>query len=328
MKDGGTFSPDQLRLICKQKGSKKPLEGSAIDVFPVGYLSSADQLQPKGPADLIKIQPQDIKDTAAWIDFAFYVPAGYEPVAVGFKANLIAEVPPPVPAEQAPKPIPFISIAACATVSARVIPVTSAKIYGLELASGMKLLEGTSLNVSDRTGWMALQTDKDIMPAQFDQDRITCARAELKAEPNQSSQQAKENRFNQLLKPASGYVLLSLRCNTPPVGSATRGEQLPSLIDSTGVAQYPCGVLACGKVDDSTVFEFDYCSIGGEITIAEDGSVAKPFPDSIWLTEKAKSISEFYALYMVKMDTIIVSIRPAGAQADASLEDTEGFLAR
>lgn len=327
MREGGTFSRDQLRLICKQKADKNRLVGSAIDVSPAGYLGSADQLQPKGPADIIKIQPDDIKDQAAWIDFAFYVPSGYEPAALGFKANIIVEVPPVVSAEQAPKPVSFISSAACAMESVKVNTVTSAKIYGLQLTSGMKLLEGTSLNVNDRASWEAMQTQQSTMPAQFDQDRITCTKAELKAEPNKPSQQ-REKRFSQLLKPASDYVLLSLKCNTPAVGSATRGEQLPSLIDSAGIAQYPCGVLAAGKVGDSTVFEFDYCSSFGEITIAEDGSVAKPFPDSIWLTEQAKSISEFYVLYMVKANTLIVSVRPAGAQTGASLENIECFLAR
>jgi hypothetical protein len=328
MREGGTFSPGQLRLMCKQKGDKRPLEGSAVDVFPAGYLSSADQLQPKGLADLIKIQAQDLKDNTAWIDFVFYVPAGCEPVALGFKANLVTEVPPLVSAEQAPKPISFISSAACTTESAKVNPVTSAKIYGLQLNSGIKLLEGTSLNISDRAGWTALQTDKSIMQAQFDQDRITCTKAELKAEPNKPSQQQMENKFNQLLKPATDYVLLSLKCNTPAVGSATRGEQLPCLIDSAGAVHYPCGVLAGGKVADGTVFEFDYCSNSGDITIADDGSVSKPFPESIWLTEQAKSITEFYVLYMVKVNTLIVSVRPAGAQTGASLEDTECFLAR
>jgi hypothetical protein len=329
LKSGGTFTLGQLRLICKQKNNKQPLQGSATDVYPVGYIKSGGLLQLKGLADQIKLQASDIKDKAAWIDFAFYVPTDFEPVAVGFMANIIAEVPPMVPAEQAPQPIPFIQSAACAFFFAKVAPAKSAQIYGLELASGEKLLQGITLNVSDRNAWTALQTESSIMPAKFDQEQITCVQAELKAtEPNQSAQKPKENRIYQMLKPARGCFLVSLKCNTPAVGSILRGEQLPTLIDSNGATHNPCGIVAGGKVDSNTVFEFDYCSTSDNITLASDGSVAKPFPETIWLTEKAQSITEFYVLYMIKPYTVILSVRPAGAQTDALLEETEGFLVR
>jgi uncharacterized membrane protein required for colicin V production len=335
IKSGGTFTPGQLRLICKEKSDKLRLQGSAIDVYPVGYIGSGGRLQPKGLTDQIKLLPQDIKDKAAWIDFAFYVPAGFEPVVVGFKANIITELPLLVSADQAPKPIPFIQSASCITLFAKVVPPTSAKIYGLELASGTKLLEGALPdNVPDRNGWTTLQTERSIMPAQFEQDQITCVRAELKsaAEPNHPAKKTKEKikeiKLTKIIKPANGYAVLSLKCNTPAVGSAIPGEQLPTLVDSAGVIHQPCGILAGGKVDDNTIFEFDYCSLTGNLTLAEDGSVAKPFPDTLWLTEQAQSISEFYVLYMVKTNTIILSVHPAGTQTGASFEGTEGFIAK
>lgn len=334
LKAGGTFTTSQLRLICKEKSDRQHLGGSAIDIYPVGYIKNVGQLQLKGLADQIKLQSQDITDRARWIDFAFYVPAGFEPVAVGFKANLIAEVPPLVPAEQAPKPLPFIQSAACATLFAKVVPATSSKIHGLELASGTKLLEGTTLAVPDRDAWAAMQTERSIMPVQLDQDTINCVQAELKIQTqaaesdDQPSQKSQRSQLPNMLKSPKGYVLLSLKCNAPAVGSAIRAEQLPTLIDITGAIHHPCGLVAGGKVGDDTVFELDYCSLDDKITLAEDGSVAKPFPDTLWLTEQAQSISEFYCLYMTKTNTIILSVRPAGAQAGAGLEKTEGFLVK
>ena len=253
-KAGGNFVPGQLRLICKQKGDKLPLQGSATDAYPVGYIKTGGLLQMTGLADQIKLQSQDIKDKAAWIDFAFYVPAGFEPVAVSFKANVIAQVPPMVTAEQAPQPIPFIQSAASATLFAKVTPATSAKIYGLELASETKLLEGTKLNVPDRNTWMAMQMENSAMPPRFEQDAITCVQAGLKlqtAEPNQSAQKPRENRLPKMLKPARGYALVSLKCNIPAVGATIRGEQLPVLIDSTGVSHHCCGLVAGGKMGHS-----------------------------------------------------------------------------
>jgi hypothetical protein len=322
----GPFTLGQLRLICKQKDNKKRLQGSAINVYPLGYLRSPGQVQLKGLADQITPDAQ-----TRWIDFAFYLPADREPVAVALKANAIAEVPPLVPVDQAPKPMPFLQSSESATLFARVSPVTSAKIYGLELTSGTRLLEGATLIVSDRNTWTTLQTQRSIKPAQFDQDQITCVRAELKpAESNQPSQQPRENKLPQMLKPARGYSLLSLKCNTPAVGSVIRGEQLPTLIDASGAVHRPCGLLAAGKTSDGTIFELDYCSLTGDttggITLADDGAVAKPFPDSLWLTEQAESISQLYILYMAKPGTIILSVQPAGAQVGAAFDGAEAFL--
>ena len=126
LKSGGAFTPGQLRLICKQKNDKQRFEGSAVTVYPVGYIKTASQLQRKGLGEQIQITGQNIKDSSCPIDFAFYIPAGFEPIAVEFKANVIAEVPPMVTAEQAPKPVMFIQTTGCATGYAKVAPVTSA----------------------------------------------------------------------------------------------------------------------------------------------------------------------------------------------------------
>jgi len=100
-KDASRFTLSQLRLICKQKGSAEdPLAGKGINIYPLGYLKTADQLHRSQLNDQIKIA--DFKEGVSWMDFVFEVPDDFYPVLVEFKQNNIAEVPPLVPAEQAP----------------------------------------------------------------------------------------------------------------------------------------------------------------------------------------------------------------------------------
>ena len=95
--------PAQLRFICKKKDEKQRLGGSAVAIYPIGYLKSDNQVKTVGPKEEIPFNSQDVKNNVLWIDFVLYTPKDSEPVAVGFKSNVIAEVPPMVPAEQAPK---------------------------------------------------------------------------------------------------------------------------------------------------------------------------------------------------------------------------------
>ena len=111
-----------------------------------------------------------------------------------------------------------------------------------------------------------------------------------------------------MFKPLDGYTLLSLKCNNPAVGAQLKGEQLPILMELSGLVHHPVGIVAAGKIDKQTIWEADYCAVPvsedpnnpGCLAIAKDGSVEKPFPESVWLTEKAMEITEFYTLYMVK----------------------------
>jgi hypothetical protein len=320
---GGSFTPGQLCLICKQKNDKLRLEGSAINAYPIGYIKAANQIQLKGLADQITLSDQDMTEGTRWIDFVFYIPSGFQPVAVAFKANTFAEIPPMITTEEAPKPVPFTQSSNCATGYARVAPAGTAKIYGLELAAKPRLLEGTKLKVADQLQWTNMQTQRSIAPARFDQDAITCVQAEL-VEPNQADQPMGDNKLRQMLRPTSGYSVLSLKCNNPAARSAVRGEQLPMLIDSSGVTHRPCGLIAAGKIAGKTIFEADFCP--ANITFNNDGSVAKPFPENIWLAEQAESVSEFYVLYMVRPGTIIVSVQPVGVQTAAAFDGTECFL--
>ena len=318
LKASGVFTTGQLRLICKQKGDKQRLQGSAEALYPLGYMKSYSQLQPKGLADQIQISNQNIKDGSCPIDFAFEIPSDFEPVAVEFKANLIAEVGPMVASEQAPKTVAFIQTNNCASGLAKVTPAASAKIYGIELAGGPQFLQGSKLSVSDQGMWNNMQSPQSLSPARFEGDQIVCVESQL-SEPNQPVQ---ENKISQIFKPASNYSLLSLKCNNPAAHSTAAGDQLPVIIDSAGAMHHACGIIAAGKIEGKNTIEADFCP---EKIILNEGIVSKAFPDTVWLTEKADSISEFYVLYMIKTGTILMSVQPAGAQTGAIFESSECF---
>jgi hypothetical protein len=110
LKDAGKFALSQLRLTCKQKGlAKSPLAGKGKNVYPIGYISAANQLQITRLSDVITVKRSDFEEkaTVRWIDFAFYVPNDFVPVLVKFKQNSIAGVPRVASAEEAPAPVPF-----------------------------------------------------------------------------------------------------------------------------------------------------------------------------------------------------------------------------
>jgi len=115
-KDAARFTLSQLRLICKPKAyADKPLVGKGHNIYPVGWMKAANQLQKKKLNDPIQIASDDFTDRVKLIAFAFYVPDGSVPVLIEFKLNNVAEVPPPVPTEQAPEIVPFIESAASET---------------------------------------------------------------------------------------------------------------------------------------------------------------------------------------------------------------------
>ena len=357
IKDAGTFTISQLRLICKQKSDgRNRLAGKGKNIYPIGYLKTAKQLQTKQLNDQIKIERADFHGTVRWIDFAFYVPNDFLPVLVEFKQNGIAEVPPLVPAEKALLAVPFIQLTECAKDIAELQLISSAKVYGIELAAGPKFLVGLMLEISDATQWENAQTARSIKPAQFEDGKINYVRAELKTEKpaeweaktlKSAPKKPREKRrfrpskthakkakgLKAMLKPLDGYKLLSLKCNNPSTGIGIKGEQLPVLVELSGLIHHAVGVIASSKVDGQIIYEVDYCSltaedITGGLTIAEDGSVAQPFPDTVWLTEQSQSMSEFYVLYLVKSgrNAVITMVQPADSQIAAGFKEYEGFL--
>lgn len=139
-----------------------------------------------------------------------------------------------------------------------------------------------------------------------------------------------------LLKPIEGYRMLSLKCNNPATGATLKGAQLPILVELAGLTHYPVGVIAAGTVDANSGYELDYCAVpisedpnapAGCLTIAKDGTVEKPFPESVWMTEKAKTISEFYVLYLVKPtgNTIITSVKISDTNTPQKFDKYEGL---
>jgi len=100
LSDAGKFTLSQLRVVCRPKNDKNTLAGKGRNVYPIGYLTAPNQLQPRKLNE--KIEVQGVTETVKWIDFAFYVPVDFIPVVAEFKLNNIADVPAPVSAEQAP----------------------------------------------------------------------------------------------------------------------------------------------------------------------------------------------------------------------------------
>jgi len=341
MKPSGKFSFSQLRLVCKQKdGAKDVLVGKGTNAFPVGYLKTADQLQLKKLDETIQLERADLGSKTKWIDFAFYVPSDSVPVLVEFKQNNVVQVPQSKPGEEIPPAVSFVPLSVCAKGSVEVLPDSSARLYGVELGTTNKFLSGLTLEISDVDQWQKSQTDRSIKPAQFEEDNITYVRAELKvAKPAEEEDEQKKKKWDEqkilskMLKPLDGYRLVSLKCNNPSTGAAINAEQLPVLVDVFGLIHRPVGVVATGDVNGEVVHEVDYCGVVAKegvqgLTIAEDETIAQAFPDSVWLTEQAQSISEFYVLYLVKggKDTIILSVQPADSERGAGFKGAEGFF--
>jgi hypothetical protein len=101
MVSDGALTPGQLRFECKKIGDKPRLGGSAISVYPIGYLQSANQVKTVGINEKITLDSKNAQNGAVSMDFVCEVPKEFEPVAVGLKSGAIAEVPPMVTAEQA-----------------------------------------------------------------------------------------------------------------------------------------------------------------------------------------------------------------------------------
>jgi hypothetical protein len=98
----GSFSPSQLRVMCKKKGDKSRLGGSAVIAYPIGYIKSANEVKTTTMGERITAALPTGSEGPVWMDFVFYVPKDYEPVAAGLKANAFAAIPPMVSANEAP----------------------------------------------------------------------------------------------------------------------------------------------------------------------------------------------------------------------------------
>ncbi|MHC4637862.1 MAG: CvpA family protein [Planctomycetota bacterium] len=90
------FPLSQLSLICKKAVAGKSsaaLKGKAVTEYPVGYLQTANQVKIGTLKDFVIISRSDMEKNVKWLDFLYYVPSGYEPIAVQFRQNVIELLP-------------------------------------------------------------------------------------------------------------------------------------------------------------------------------------------------------------------------------------------
>jgi hypothetical protein len=99
----GSFSPCQLRVMCRKEGSSSRLSGTAESFYPIGYLKSENGMKTVTMVERIVPTLPAGSQGPVFMDFVFDVPKDYEPVAAALKANAFAAVPPMVSADQAPK---------------------------------------------------------------------------------------------------------------------------------------------------------------------------------------------------------------------------------
>jgi hypothetical protein len=108
--NGGSFLLSQLRLICKQQGyGDEPLTGPGINIYPIGHLKTADQIQVSTEVELNSKDHFKNNAKEKWIDFVFCIPRDYVPMLLEFKQNSIVEIPSKaiVAADKAPSPVLF-----------------------------------------------------------------------------------------------------------------------------------------------------------------------------------------------------------------------------
>lgn len=105
----GKFTASQLRIICKNSSeTQNPLTGTAVNVYPVGHLRSASQMQVTNEISLDNSSFND--NPTKEIDFVFCVPNGYTPVLAKFKLNSVAQISQNAilkDVSEAPQPAPF-----------------------------------------------------------------------------------------------------------------------------------------------------------------------------------------------------------------------------
>ncbi len=106
----GIFILPQLRLICKQQGyGDDSLAGTEINVYPIGHLKAADQIQVSTEIKLDSNDDFKWNAREKWIDFVFCIPRDFVPVLLEFKQNSIVAIPSRaiVTADKAPPPVFF-----------------------------------------------------------------------------------------------------------------------------------------------------------------------------------------------------------------------------
>jgi len=349
---GGPFAMSQLRLICKPGGENLgALSKAAANVYPAGYLRTAEQVKITELDDQIELKPADLRDRIRWIDFLFFVPGNCEPSLVEFKQNVVCRLGEPPAAGQAPEIVPFIQPSLCADESAEVQPIPSEPIHGTRLAAGTALLAGIKLQAADPNQWQQSELPESPRPAVFDAGRVVCANSYLKeAAPEEGEGTARRLRsrrsrardqFDQakhvrkMLKVPDGYALLSLECSIPPEDTAVAAGSLPALVTLSGLVHHPVGFAAAFGSAEEKIYQINYCAGTTEqfadgIVVKEDGTVLRKFAGNLGLREKAPKLNNLYGLYLVKTgeSTFIVSVRSAGSEKSAAFKAFDAFFVK
>ena len=268
-----SFSLSQVRLLCCQKkDATRNLVMRGKNVYPIGYLQSAQQVQKIKLSEKITLNRTDMSDElpqgqGKWFDFTFEVPNNLAPYAIEFRQNSIAAVSPPVSAEKGLVTAVSIPASQCSSDYAEVSPLEGSAVYGTVLTAKTRLIEDLPLSIQNEGEWNKLQTDSSIQRAQFNDGKIVFVRAELKITgPEATATGQPAYNISALLKPLDGYNILALKCNAPAAGAVTNGQQLPVLVESGGRIHRPVGIIASGMSGEDKIYEIDYFTLTSDKT--------------------------------------------------------------
>jgi hypothetical protein len=99
LRDAGTFTLSQFRLVCGLKGAgKAALAGQGQAVYPLGYIGDKSRLERKALDDIITAKSESTD--AVNMDLAFSVPASLTPLLLEFKRNDVVQVSTPAAGEE------------------------------------------------------------------------------------------------------------------------------------------------------------------------------------------------------------------------------------
>ena len=341
-----SFTISQIRLVCNKNTGTNALKSRSKSIHPIGYITIPGRLKKTGLNEKIILKKDDLtesltKGTGKLIDFVFEMPKDLTPFAIEFRLNNINTVPALVTSENAPATKIFIPSTECTSTFAELESTdTSAKIHGISLSAGDKLLQDLSLNNETVDNLRNLfsadsNTAPDFEGNQFDYAKLKFRIDTQRLAGSSSSMSQGIQPVATMLLPLNEYKLLDLKCNSPAPGVQISTQDLPTLIDIAGNSHHPVGIIASGKIGNDTIFQIDYCAVTSQnrtdgLIIGENQNISKTFISDIWLpqTQGLESVSEFYLLYLIKGETLITNVQPANTQTMQTLSKFQAFLVK
>jgi hypothetical protein len=100
-----SFTPSQIRLVCKETGQSDTITGNTKVVYPTLITKIKDKTTgledetisvKKDLGTIITLQGQDFQKRVGWLDIGFQVPDRMEGVLLQFKQNAVIKLPKPV----------------------------------------------------------------------------------------------------------------------------------------------------------------------------------------------------------------------------------------